>query len=389
MLLIIKVLIILSTLFNFSNTRKLDENVVSTVDLGITSKAGILIDAESGKVLYSKNEHEKLYPASMTKMVGLVIILDYLEAGKIQLTDMVTTSAEAASMGGTQIFLQPGEQMSVNDLLKSVAINSANDAIYALAEAVCGSEQAFVKKMNELAKSLGMNDSNFINTNGFDDPNHYTSAYDMALIARKLVSYGDAILQYTSKYDDYIRTDTANPFWLVNTNKLIRTYNGMDGLKTGFTQDAGFCLAATAKRDNLRLIAVSMKAETKEIRSKDISIMLNYGFANYEAHKVYSQGEIIDYYEFNNSADGKTPIAVNKDVYIIVVKGSETTNLSVSYVIDEGTKAPITINNRVGIVTISNDDGTIVTCELISTVEVTQLTWWKIVVRTFQQLLLN
>lgn len=382
----IKFLLPILLLFSFNTPiKKANDNT----NLNITSKAGILIDADSGKVLYSKNEHDKLYPASMTKMVGLVIILDNIQQGKMKLTDMVTVSNEAASMGGTQIFLQPGEQMCVDDLLKAVAINSANDAIYALAEATSGSEQAFVSEMNKLAKELGMNDSSFVNTNGFDDPNHYTSAYDMAIIARKLVSYGDAILRYTSKYDDYIRKDSTNPFWLVNTNKLIKTYEGMDGLKTGFTQDAGFCLAATAKRDNLRLIAVTMKADTKEVRSKDITTLLNYGFANYKAHKVFSKGQIIHQYEFNNSADGLTNISLPNDVYIIIPKGYDTANFDITIVMDESIKAPIDTNQIVGKVIIKTEDQNQIESNLIVADEVEALTWWKIVVRTFRQLIVS
>ena len=231
-----------------------DSDQVVNASIEVTSDAAYLIEYQTGTVLYSKNEDKKLYPASMTKMMGLYLVLDAIENNKLSLNDDVVVSLRAASMGGTQIFLQPNEVMKVEDLLKSVAINSANDAICALAETVSGSIESFVELMNKTAKEFGCINTNFVNPTGFDDPNHYSCAKDMSIIARNLLLFEEKILCYTSKYEDYIRQDSENPFWLVNTNKLVKFYDGCDGLKTGFTQKAGFCLTATAKRNNVRLI---------------------------------------------------------------------------------------------------------------------------------------
>ena len=220
-----------------SDANKEDLAVNSSFD--IASDAGILFEYQTGKVLFSKNEDKKLYPASMTKMMGLYLVLTALDNNQISLKDEVVISSRAASMGGTQIFLQPNEVITIEELIKSVAINSANDAICALAETVSGSIEEFVSLMNNTAKEFGCSNTNFINPTGFDDPNHFTTAKDMGIIARKLLSFEEKILCYTSKYDDYIRTDSDNPFWLVNTNKLVKFYEGCDGLKTGVLRLCG------------------------------------------------------------------------------------------------------------------------------------------------------
>ena len=207
-------------------------------DFATKSKGAILIDYNTMTVLYEKNSNDKLYPASMTKMMSLLLVLEAVNGGVINWDDTVSVSKAAAQMGGSQIFLQENEIMSVQDLFKSSALASANDAIFALAEKVSGSESAFVTKMNEKAKELNLQNTNFMNVTGLHDPNHYSSAHDMAMIAAELLRVGqDDILKYTSLYEDYIREDTENKFWLVNTNKLIRTYPDMDGLKTGYTSE--------------------------------------------------------------------------------------------------------------------------------------------------------
>lgn len=200
----------------------------------INSPVALLMEFSTGQIIYSKNINERKYPASMTKMMGLYLILQKLEEGSIKYDDIVTVTSNAASMGGSQVFLQPGEQITINDLFKSICIASANDAIIALGEHTFGSEQTFINEMNIMAKRLGMNNTNFINATGFHDPNHYTTANDMAILALALLTnYKDDILKYTSMYESYIRENTEKPFWLVNTNKLVRFYEGMDGLKTG------------------------------------------------------------------------------------------------------------------------------------------------------------
>lgn len=242
-------------------------------------RSAILMEASTGRVLYEKNADEALPPASVTKIMTLLLIMEAVDSEKIKLTDMVPVSENAASMGGSQVYLQPGEQMSVEEMIKCVVISSANDCAVALAEFLCGSEEAFVTQMNERAKELGMENTNFENTNGLDDTvtNHVTSARDIAIMSRELISHA-LILKYSSIWMDTIR-DGA--FGLTNTNRLIRFYSGANGLKTGSTSKAKFCISATAKRDNMQLIAVIMAAPTRDIRNNEAKQLLDYGFANY------------------------------------------------------------------------------------------------------------
>ena len=242
-------------------------------------KSAILMEASTGRVLYEKNADEALPPASVTKIMTLLLVVEAVDEGKIKLTDMVPVSEKAASMGGSQVYLQPGEQMSVEEMIKCVVISSANDCAVALAEFLCGSEEAFVTQMNTRAKELGMENTNFENTNGLDDTttNHVISARDIAIMSRELIAH-ELILQYSSIWMDTIR-DGA--FGLTNTNRLIRYYSGANGLKTGSTSKAKFCISATAKRDNMQLIAVIMAAPTRDIRNNEAKQLLDYGFANY------------------------------------------------------------------------------------------------------------
>lgn len=357
------------------------------VDLNIASEAGLLMEVTSGKILYSRNIDKKLYPASMTKMIGMYLVLESIENGIISLQDEITVSSKAASMGGTQIFLQPNEIMKVEDLLKSVAINSANDAICALAEAVSGSIEEFVVLMNKKAKEFGCMNTNFVNPTGFDDKNHYTTAYDMALIGRNLLKFGDKILRYTSKYDAYIREDTANPFWLVNTNKLVKFYEGCDGLKTGFTQDAGFCLTATAKKDNVRLLTVVMKAKDKDTRSNDTVKMLNYGFSRYESIKVFDKDTVIDNYTFTNAQNENTPLYVKEDINICGEKGIKKEDLDISYVIDK-TNAPIKKDEVVGKLIIKYKDNEY-NFDLYTYEDVEALDFFKVFINAWKRLLFS
>ena len=218
---------------------------VYAIDLAKNAKSSVLIEASTGEIIYEKNKDEKLAPASMTKMMSLILIMEAIEKGNIKLNQIVTISENASKMGGSQIYLETNEKMSVDDLLKGICMASANDAVVALAETIYGSEDEFVKEMNKRAKVLGLKNTNFMNATGLDDENHYSSAYDMALIAKELVSH-KKVLEYSSNYEDYLRENTNKKFWLVNTNKLIKTYDGMDGLKTGYTEKAGYCLTATA-----------------------------------------------------------------------------------------------------------------------------------------------
>ena len=264
-----------------------------TEDLAPNAKSAIMIEASTGEILFQKNKDEKLAPASMTKMMSMLLIMEEIENGNLKWNEMITTSEKASSMGGSQIFLKVGEKMTVEDLLKGVAIASGNDAVVALAERVSGSEEQFVKRMNTRAKDLGLKNTNFINATGLTADNHYSSAYDMSLIAKELVKH-EKILEFTSTYEDYLRKDTKSPFWLVNTNRLVRFKEGVDGLKTGFTDEAGYCLTATMKKDNMRLITVVMKEENTSKRSADTTKMLDYGFNIYMVQTILDEKTTIE-----------------------------------------------------------------------------------------------
>ena len=254
----------------------------AAVDLNLNAKSALLMDVATGTVLYEKECHERLAPASVTKVMTMLLIMEALDDGRIHLDDQVTASEAAAAKGGSQIYLKAGETMPVSDMLKSIAVSSANDCACAMAELIAGSESAFVEQMNQRAAELGMADTHFVNCTGLDDSkeaeNHRTSAYDIALMSRQLLKYHPDIKKYTTIWMDTVRGGT---FGLSNTNKLIRFYSGATGLKTGFTSGAGYCLSATAKREGMELIAVVMGCESSQKRTADCKALLDYGFATY------------------------------------------------------------------------------------------------------------
>jgi serine-type D-Ala-D-Ala carboxypeptidase (penicillin-binding protein 5/6) len=276
--------------------------------LATYAKSAVVMDYSTGKVLFEKNAHEKLPMASITKIMTMLLIMEALDDGKIKLTDRVKTSEYAASMGGSQIFLEPGETMTVADLLKGIAIVSANDACVAMAEYIAGSEEAFVDEMNERAKQLGMDDTHFANCNGLPVANHYSSAHDIAMMSRELLKH-DEITKWTSVYSDYLRKDSEHPLWLVNTNKLVRFYDGVDGLKTGYTAEAKYCLSATAKRDGFRVIAVVMGEPQVKVRNAEVSQLLNWSFSHYTSKVIYQQGQVV--------TQVKVPKGVPKNLHVI------------------------------------------------------------------------
>ncbi len=263
--------------------------VFAEEDLAPNSKSAILIEVSTGKVLFEKNSDEKLAPASMTKIMSMLLIMEAIESGKLSLDDSVMISKNAASMGGSQIFLQEGESYKVSELLKGIAIASGNDAVVAMAEKVGGSVESFVAMMNERAKGLGLVNTHFDNPHGLDSPNHYSCARDMSIMGRELVKH-EKILEFTSIYEDYLKKPDGSSTWLVNTNRLVRFYNGVDGLKTGFTGTAGYCITTTAKKENMRILSVVMGAETSDLRSNDTVNMLNYGFNTYQIQKILDEG---------------------------------------------------------------------------------------------------
>ena len=317
------------------------------------AKSAILIEASTGKIIYEKNSHEKLAPASMTKMMSMLLVVESIENGIIGWDDIITVSANASGMGGSQILLETGEQMSVKDLFKGVAVMSGNDAVVALAEAVAGSEDEFVAMMNKRAKELGLTDTNFKNPHGLDDTNHYSSAYDMSLIAKELVKHSQ-VLEYTKIYEDYLRKGTDKEIWLVNTNKLVRFYNGVDGLKTGYTSTAGYCLTATALKNNMRLIAVVMGEESSTKRNGEVTSLLDYGYTQYKVDTLLKKDDIIAEVNIEKSKKESVKLVPISEVTILNKKinklGEITYKLNV-----EDLKAPVKVGDVVGKLTILND----------------------------------
>lgn len=334
-----------------------------TEALAPNAKSAIMIEASTGEILFQKNKDEKLAPASMTKMMSMLLIMEEIENGNLKWNEMITTSEKASSMGGSQIFLKVGEKMTVEDLLKGVAIASGNDAVVALAERVSGSEEQFVKRMNIRAKDLGLKNTNFINATGLTADNHYSTAYDMSLIAKELVKH-EKILEFTSTYEDYLRKDTKSPFWLVNTNRLVRFKEGVDGLKTGFTDEAGYCLTATMKKDNMRLITVVMKEENTSKRSADTTKMLDYGFNIYMVQTILDEKTTIEKKKVELGKTLTTEIVPKENITILNKKSEEQKNITYKTNINK-IIAPVKKGDKVGTIDIIEDNN------IISTIDAT------------------
>lgn len=285
---ILFILIILLIPFNL-----IPINVFAKDELIPNGDSGILITADSGKIVFEKEKDKRVSVASMTKMVAQIIILEEIEKGNIKWDDVVTVSRNASDMGGSQIYLEEGEKISVEDLMKGISVASGNDATVAMAEYISGTEEKFVKRMNKKVKELGLKNTHFTNATGLDVEDHYSSSYDMAMIARELVVNHPKILEFSSIYEDYLRENTKNKFWLVNTNKLINFYEGADGLKTGHTDAAGYCLAATAKRNDLRLIAIVLGEKDSKVRNTETMSLLDYGFNNVKLKRILDKGTVV------------------------------------------------------------------------------------------------
>lgn len=311
------------------------ENVVKADEIDLNATSAVLMEPISKEVIYSKNPHEKLYPASMTKMMGLYLILEAVDNNKISFDDEVIVSSYASSMGGTQIFLEENEKMSLNDLFKSVAINSANDAIVAMGEYLALSNEKFVEMMNQKAQEFNMKDTHFVNATGFDDPNHYTSAYDMALLGSHLVEFDEKILKYTSMQEGYVRENTKEPFWLVNTNKLLKYYEGLDGLKTGYTKNAGYNLTATAKRNGVRLVSTVMHLDTIAHRSQDTIRLLDYGFSKLKAVSLFNKDDVVSSFVIDETLKKYLNVCVKQEVKLIIEKNENIDDIKIKAVLEK------------------------------------------------------
>ena len=323
------------------------------INLAENAKSAIMIEASTGEILYSKNPNEKLAPASMTKIMSLILIMENIENGNLKWTDNVVTSENAAGMGGSQIFLKTGEVMKVEDLIKAICVASANDAVVAMAEKIAGTEDAFVKLMNDKARELGAKNTSFKNSTGLDIEGHYSTAYDMSLMAKELIRH-EKILEFSSIYEDYLRKDTANSFWLVNTNKLVRYYDYIDGLKTGFTDNAGYCLTATGKKNGMRLITVVMKEDNTNNRTKDTIAMMEYGFNMYSVNNIVSKEKVIGNINVNLGVKENVEIIPMEDVN--VVNNKQNGSKEVNYKIETNNiNAPVKNGDIVGKLDIYED----------------------------------
>lgn len=301
----------------------------------INSKAVVLLEPYNKQILYAKNENQKLFPASMTKIVTLKLVLDAIENKQINWNQIVKVSKYASKMGGSQIYLAEGEEMSVEDLFKSVAIVSANDAAVTLAELVAGSEAQFVKKMNQEVKRLNLKNTNFENCTGLPVENHYTTPYDIGILGINLINqYEEIILKYTSCYEDYIRVNTPKKFWLVNTNKLIKSNPEIDGLKTGWTKEAGYCLTCTMKRNDMRLVSVVMGAESVEKRSNDTLNLLSYGFNNYKKRNLFTKNQVVKKLNNIKLNPSNQEIIIPNEINILE-KINENNNYKYEIILDE------------------------------------------------------
>ncbi|WP_368780951.1 D-alanyl-D-alanine carboxypeptidase family protein [Alicyclobacillus fastidiosus] len=354
-------------LLPMNSTAKSAPAPASVPDIAKEARSAVLMDAATGKVLYEKGAHKELPMASITKIMTMLLTVEAIDSGRLKWTDQVKTSEYAASMGGSQIFLEPGESMSVHDMLKGIAVASANDACVAIAEHLDGSEEAFVARMNQRAKQLGMDDTHFSNCNGLPAPNHYSSAHDIATMSRALLQHPE-ITKFTSIYSDYLRKGSARPLWLVNTNKLVRFYDGVDGLKTGFTQEAKYCLSATAQKSGFRVIAVVMGEPKPKVRNAEVTGMLNWAFANYTSKVLYPAGHVMGQAKVVKGVKDKVDVVTAAPVGLLTKRGEDGAYRS--EVVLAKVKAPIVQGQKVGELKVVRQGRVVSTVPLVAKVSV-------------------
>ena len=353
----------------------------AAVDLEIGGKSALLMDMATGQILYEKNAHEPLAPASVTKVMTMLLIMEAIDSGKIGWNDIVTTSESAAAKGGSQIYLKVGETMTVSDMVKSIAVSSANDCACAMAEHIAGSETAFVEKMNQRAQELGMNDTHFVNCTGLDDDEeaktHLTSAHDIAVMSRELMKNHPNIQKFTTIWMDTVR---GGSFGLANTNKLVRFYPGATGLKTGFTAAAGYCLSATAKRDGLELVAVVMGAKTSQERFAACKSMLDYGFANYAlvAPQV---------------TEGSVPVRLGKSDSVtavpaepvqLLIDKAQSNQVQIQTVLEEQVAAPVSKGQRLGTLNVKIGEQVLAQIPMVAKESVPRLSWGELFIKVLR-----
>ena len=354
--------------------------------ISISSKSAILMDVASGQILYEKNAHDKLPPASVTKVMTMLLICEALDSGKITLDDNVQISENAASMGGSQIFLEPGEVQKVDTLLKGIAVASANDGCVAMAEYIGGSVESFVEMMNAKAKALNMKDTHFVNTNGLPVDNHYTSAHDIALMSRELLKH-DVINKYLTTWMDKVVVGKKQAtVGLANTNKLIKHYQGATGVKTGFTQQAKFCLSASAKRGDTHLVAVTLGAETSPERFKDATSLLNFGFANYESVKLCSKDDNIATLTVDKAEDQKINLVAKEDLSVLIKKGGKR-DFTRKIKVNQKPIIPIKKGTNLGYVEIYQGKTLVGKVDLVNTKDIQKASYLKMLQRVIDEML--
>ena len=355
--------------------------VRAEVTLATNARAALLLEASTGEIIFSKNPHEKLEPASLTKMMSMLLIVEAIDKSVLSWNQVVTVSAHASSMGGSQILLETNERMTVEDLFKGIAIASGNDAVVALAEKIAGTEENFVSLMNKRAKELGLTNTVFKNSHGLTTEGHYTTANDLAKIALELVKH-EEIFKYTSLYESYLRENTNRRLWLVNTNKLVRFYDGVDGLKTGYTKTAGYCLVATAKKNNMRILAIVLDEPSSELRNKEVSEMLDYAYAQYELGTAINTDKVLKKAKVEKGYKDEVEIVPSKKVTFLKNKMDEDPKIDLTIDLNN-IKAPIKKGDKVGTMKVRINNSYEVV-ELTVNEDINKITFFQLLTRKFK-----
>jgi D-alanyl-D-alanine carboxypeptidase (penicillin-binding protein 5/6) len=352
----------------------------TTLEFAEEATSAILMERDTGTVLFDKNSHERLPPASMTKIMTMLLIMEAIDEGRLNWDDKVRTSERAASMGGSQIFLEPGEEMTVKDMMKGIAIVSGNDASVAMAEHLAGSEKEFVRLMNERAKELGLTNTLFANSNGLPAENHYSSAYDLALMGKALLQH-EKITEFTSIYEDYLREESSDPFWLVNTNKLIKFYPGVDGLKTGYTEEAKYCLTASANKDGMRMISVVMGAPATKDRNRYITEMFDYAYSQFELHNRYQPEDILAEAKIDKGARRSVELVPATPISLLIKKGQSLEGLTEKVTVSDHVRAPVKKGDQLGIITLHQEGKEILSQPLVAQDDIKEASIWQLMKR--------
>ena len=356
-----------------------------SVNLIPNAVSGVLMEAETGKIIFSKDMNKKVAIASMTKMVAQIIILEKVEEGKIKWGDVVTVSKNAADMGGSQIYISEGEKITIEDLMKGISMASGNDATVAMAEVISGTEAKFVELMNKKVKELGLKNTQFKNCTGLDEDGHYSSAYDMAVIARELVVNHPEILKFSSVYEDYLREDTENKFWLVNTNKLVRFYEGADGLKTGHTDNAGYCLAATAKKNGLRLIGIVLGEGNATVRNNETMELLDYGYQNLKVNTLKKQGEVVKKVKLDKADSEIVEVVLKNDLNVVELVSDSDKDYELEVKVNN-IKLPVKVGDVVGKIVVYSNNRKVKETDLTVNKDINSLSFWTLLTNEFVDL---